>query len=277
MTVAAHGRPFFSLGGRRMLGLKAVLRWALHSVGLDVVTYRRLLQLEVSERAAADIEFLRSLPEESLFQALAALPYSQSQMRQDLFALSECAFRRAGFFVEFGATDGKAISNSWLLEKKYGWNGILAEPGRCWHDQLKNERTAKLDFDCVWNKTGEILDFAEAMDARLSTLTSHASADAHASARRRSENYKVRTISLNDLLIRHDAPNHIDYLSIDTEGTEYEILSALDFDRFRFSVITCEHNFTPNRDRIHSLLTANGYRRKSEEVSHCDDWYILAN
>ena len=260
-----------------MLGLKAAARWALHGAGLDMVRYQRLVHLEASERSAADIRFLRTLPKESLFQALALMPDSQSQMRQDLFVLSECAFRREGFFVEFGATDGKSISNSWLLEKQFGWSGILAEPARCWHDQLRKERTAKLDFDCVWSATGEIFEFAETDDAKLSTLASHASADGHASARRRSKNYEVRTVSLNDLLDRHDAPKKIDYLSIDTEGSEYEILCALDFDRYRFSVITCEHNFTPNRERIHSLLTASGYRRKGEEVSHCDDWYILAD
>ena len=44
--------------------------------------------------------------------------------------------------------------------------------------------------------------------------------------------YKVETISLNDMLELHNAPLIIDYLSIDTEGSEYEILSCLDFELY---------------------------------------------
>ena len=41
---------------------------------------------------------------------------------------------RGGFFVEFGATNGIDLSNSYLLQSKYYWTGILAEPARCWRD-----------------------------------------------------------------------------------------------------------------------------------------------
>ena len=65
--------------------------------------------------------------------------------------------------------------------------------------------------------------------------------------------YKVPTISLLDLLDIHNAPKFIDYLSIDTEGSEYEILNAFDFNKYKFRVITCEHNFTPMREKIYKL------------------------
>ena len=77
-----------------------------------------------------------------------------------------------------------------------------------------------------------------------------------------------------DLLVSNSAPYEIDYLSIDTEGSEFEILNAFDFSKFNIKVITCEHNFTENRAGIYDLLSKNGYRRVMEEVSFFDDWYV---
>jgi hypothetical protein len=86
----------------------------------------------------------------------------------------------------------------------------------------------------------------------------------------------VPTVTLNDMLEEHGAPAVIDYASIDTEGSEFDILSALDFDRWSFRVMTIEHNFAPQREDIHKLLTEKGYRRVLEAISRFDDWYVKA-
>ena len=257
-----------------MLALKSSVRRLLHVLDLDLVRHTRLNRLERAAQAEDDVAFLRTLPEAAVVQALAALPNSQSQLRQDLFVLSHCSFKKGGYFVEFGATDGKTLSNTWLLEKQFGWSGILAEPGRGWHERLRNERSARIDTDCVWSQSDADLEFIEAENAELSTLASHADGDEHARSRRNARHYRVNTISLNDLLARHHAPSQIDYLSIDTEGSEFEILGALDFSAYSFATITCEHNFTANRERIHALLREHGYVRKCEAVSRFDDWYV---
>ena len=101
--------------------------------------------------------------------------------------------------------------------------------------------------------------------------------DSHKEARKSGSVYEVETISLNDLLSNFDAPSKIDYLSIDTEGSEFEILKDFHFHKYQFSVITCEHNFTPMREKIYSLLTQNGYVRKYPHLSQFDDWYIKAD
>lgn len=203
-----------------------------------------------------------------------ALKESRSQLRQDLFVLSQLDFKRGGFFVEFGATNGVDLSNTHLLEKQFGWSGVLAEPARSWHASLKKNRSAKIETSCVWRQSGCVLKFNEAALGELSTIDSFSAADFHEKERKAGRTYDVETISLNDLLERHGAPRTVDYLSIDTEGSELEILRSFDFSRHSFTVITCEHNYTPAREEIHSLLTRQGYVRKYVELSEFDDWYV---
>jgi FkbM family methyltransferase len=204
------------------------------------------------------------------------LTKSKSQLGQDIFALCESAGKRNGFFVEFGAGDGEYLSNSFLLEREFGWTGILAEPNRWLFEHLSNNRpNAIIESSCVWTQTGEELEFNAVTDAYFSTVHSFTDSDNHSETRASGQKYSVKTISLFDLLQKHKAPPVIDFLSIDTEGSEFEILNSFDFAKYQFKVIACEHNFTSNRDRIFQLLTRNGYRRVHEIFSKHDDWYVL--
>ena len=246
----------------------------LGRLGYSLSRHSSLAALNAAAARGRDLDFLAAMPRSHVAELLALLPQSQSQLRQDLFVLSELGFKRGGYFVEFGAASGKELSNTWLLEKQFGWSGILAEPAKCWHQRLAANRTCVIERRCVWKSTGGRLDFSEAKEAEISTLTSFKEGDQHALARRASRRYQVETISLSDLMADHKAPAQSDYLSIDTEGSEFEILEAFDFKRYPFKVITCEHNFTPARDKIHALLAAAGYVRKHEKISDFDDWYV---
>lgn len=252
-----------------------LLQRILLSRGREVVP----LDLLNAYRSQAALSFkthsLRMMADDELRRTVDLLAESQSQLNQDFFVLHELGWKRDGFFVEFGATDGKALSNTWLLDRHFGWTGILAEPARESQRLLRAEgRNAALDFDCVWSRTGEQVTFNEAPWGELSTMAQFATSDSH--DRLTAASYGVTTVSLNDLLDRHDAPAVIDYLSIDTEGSEFDILQAFDFGKRRFRCITCEHNFTDKREAIHDLLTSHGYVRKFEEFSQFDDWYVLA-
>lgn len=201
---------------------------------------------------------------------------SQSQHKQDLFVLSELGFKRDGYFVEFGATNGKDISNSWLLENTFGWKGIVAEPGIVWHEDLFKNRKCHIETKCVWSESGKTLTFNQTVNPDLSCINDYSNHDMWAYNRQNGKTYDVETISLNDLLAKYDAPTEIDYLSIDTEGSEFEILSNFDFDKYKIKVITCEHNHTPMREFIQQLLAVYGYERKYTELSGVDDWFVLA-
>lgn len=181
-----------------------------------------------------------------------------------------------GYFVEFGAAGGMHLSNTWLLEKEYGWDGILAEPGQVWHEDLSRNRSAKIDTDCVCSSTRTVVEFNMASEAELSTIVSFGTDDHNAGSRKDETIYSVPTISLHDLLLKHNAPQEIDYLSIDTDGSEFSILKAFPFDQWRIKIITVEHNYLASRNDIKALLERNGYRRHFEGISQWDGWYVLA-
>lgn len=204
------------------------------------------------------------------FQSLAV-----SQLGQDLWVLERTNFQRGGFFVEFGATDGLTLSNTWLLEAKFGWTGLLAEPNPAFHDDLRANRTGCSVTDAVIGaRTGEDVEFIFA-DV-YGGISDYAEADNHADKR---EAYRAQghvqvltTVSLDDFLKKNGAPRVIDYLSIDTEGSEFDILNAFPFDDWTIRLITVEHNFTPQRENIRALLEEHGYRRTQ---ARWDDWYEL--
>lgn len=200
---------------------------------------------------------------------------SRSQFFQDLFVFQECGRKRNGYFVEFGGTDGIEGSNSAFLEKEHGWQGIVAEPARCWHERLKQNRGCRIDTRCVWSESGARIQFCESDSATLSTVSEFVDSDMHSAERKaRLATYDVETVSLTDLLDQHGAPAVIDYLFIDTEGSELLILSHFDFSKYDIRIITVEHNWTPDREKIHALLTEHGYERKHQDLTECDDWYV---
>jgi FkbM family methyltransferase len=198
---------------------------------------------------------------------------SRSQLGQDLWVLEKLNWKQGGFFVEFGATDGVLLSNTWLLEKSFQWEGICAEPNPKFFEKLQRNRNCYLSSACVHRNSGEKMQFVLA-DV-YGGLVAHAREDDHLAKRAayeaNGEVMQVETISLMDLLDRYNAPQVIDYLSIDTEGSEFTILEGIDWERYQFRCITVEHNFAAQRQQICSLLMANGYELHEAQW---DDWYF---
>jgi FkbM family methyltransferase len=204
------------------------------------------------------------------------IAHTKAQLLQDLWVAYELKSQRSGFFVEFGAADGVYLSNTFYLEKTLGWRGILAEPSRCFYPAIRQARACVVDPRCLWTVSEREVPFNQTADPHLSTLDFLTDADLHAPDRQDGTRYMVPTVSLNDLLAQHQAPRRIDYLSVDTEGSEMAILGAFDFDRYDIRLITVEHKATPAREGLHQLLTAKGFRRKFESFSRWDSWYVKA-
>lgn len=202
---------------------------------------------------------------------------SVSQLGQDLWVLERTGYKRGGYFVEFGATDGVLLSNTFLLETAFDWTGLLAEPNPEYFAELKENRKAKALDACITGRTGETVEFILADE--FGGIKDYIGRDHHAPRRQAyaelTENtVTLDTISLDDFLRQNKAPKAIDYISVDTEGNERDILSAFPFDKWDVAMWTVEHNFTEDRDAIFELMQANGYARKSVDF---DDWYYKSD
>lgn len=233
-----------------------------------------MTNLQITKRFFHRITLFLHIPYKVKFQFLKYFFKSNSQISQDLLALSFTNFKQQGFFVEFGACNGIYLSNTFLLEKEFFWNGILAEPGKIWINELQKNRNAIIDTRCVWSKSNELLEFIESFDPGLSTINLFDNDSNFGELSKMKNTYLVPTITLQELLDIHNAPDFIDFLSIDTEGSEYEILSNFNFGKYKFKIICIEHNYNNNREKIHILLKNQGYIRIFKYFSRFDDWYL---
>lgn len=263
--------------------LRRTLNNALRVFGQEITSVKWLQayreELKFYQCLSPSLLLYSQLPQEAKELISPYLPYSKAQLAQDLFALAIAGTTAPKFFVEFGATDGVDLSNTWLLEKKLGWNGILAEPAIIWHDALKSNRSCAIETKCVARESNQKFKFLEVTShPELSGVEEFAdTGDRHSSFRlANSQRFEVDTISLDDLLDTHNAPGDIQFLSIDTEGSEFDILEVFDFSRRKIRSISVEHNYVvPRRQSIHALLIKHGYKQVFERISKFDDWYVL--
>ena len=194
---------------------------------------------------------------------------STSQRGQDLVAYHLTRIDRStGYFVEVGAADGVSNSNTWALEQ-IGWQGLLIEPSREWHESLQGRRAATLETRAAYSKGGLDLDFLE--DGELSGINGHFKNDGY---NRKGSVYQVRTVTTTECLEENSAPKYIDFLSIDTEGSELEVLKGLDFEKYSFGFICVEHNYTAAEAKIEEFLLPKGYSRILETISMNDAYYL---
>ena len=197
---------------------------------------------------------------------------AHAQLFQDLFVLLATAQKRNGYFVEIGVGDGVSLSNTALLEKSHGWQGILAEPNPSFHSAIRSSRSAVLDTRAVFSRSGDTLQFLCDDEGELSGIVE---THTRSQARTGGKVIPVETVSLVDLLSHHKAPAVIDYMSVDTEGSELQIIEPHDFDRFRPLVMTVEHNYDAARlAKLKTLLQSKGYRHVLPRFSQFDAWFI---
>ena len=200
----------------------------------------------------------------------------KSQFEQDTHVLSVYNNKRNGFFVEIGAYDGIESPNTYVLEKDFGWTGLCVECNPRFYSSLLNTRSCFKSNSAVYNVDDREMEFYDSGGyAGLVETNNHVHIV-------NDPKIIVRTKKLTTLLNEINAPVFIEYLSLDTEGSEYEILREHDFNKYKFGYICIEHNkIEKNRKAIRELLESKGYIYHRENGDSywgvIDDEYILKN
>jgi FkbM family methyltransferase len=201
-----------------------------------------------------------------------------SQIGQDAWVHSVLG-SKTGYFVELGACDGIQYSNTLFFERNLNWDGICIEPNDIFFKELVKNRSTNKSNELVYSENGVDLEFSlcnEAsgvIDENIGPFT------------KRAHIVTKKSVTLSSVLDTYNAPKIIDYLSLDVEGQEYNILRTFPFDTYKFRCMTVEHNAPHIGDeqqmKIRSLLESNGYRYvKGNDNVHnwnhgpIDDFYV---
>jgi len=187
-------------------------------------------------------------------------PNSKSQAQQDLWVCEMLNNKQGGFFVDIGAHDGSFLSNTFMLESCLYWSGICIEAEEARYKKLSESRKSKNINLAVRNYKG-FCTFNEAE-------TNPSLDDGFVDLENKSGDVPCDTIG--NILKENGAPKDIDYISLDIEGLEYEVLSSFPFDEWNVNLWTIEHNLyidgPENKEKIKKIMLENGYECLKENV-----------
>jgi FkbM family methyltransferase len=186
----------------------------------------------------------------------------KSQVGQDRWVV-EVAFggRTGGYFVDIGANDGVWLSNTYVLEKSFGWTGLLVEADERFFASLRENRSAALAPVCLDSKPGFIEFYRPSKRMGCGGIIDRdTDAQPHVMEMRRNNGdffdvVQVPTLTIDTIFKQYAVPDVIDYLSIDVEGAEHRIFQAFDFSRYRIRTLTVERPKPP----LKAMLNRNGY------------------
>ena len=198
----------------------------------------------------------------------------------DLKLIEAIKPRRNGYFVELGANDGIRQSNTYKLQRHYGWTGLLIEPSPTRFKECVANRAFlnKPHFCCAacvpfdYNEKFVEIEDADLMSVAKGLEVSDQQAVDHADQGRRfltdpalRHSYGALARTLTSLLDDVEAPSSLDLLSLDVEGNELSVLQGLNMHKYKPRWILVESRGSEIGDylfrngyRLHSILTDYG-------------------
>jgi FkbM family methyltransferase len=202
---------------------------------------------------------------------------SKSQIQQDLI-LDQQIFKGKsnGVFVEVGALDGFGASNTWFFEMERNWSGLLIEPNpvefnkRNQHPRpnsiFENCAISDVEMDINFlsiegpcNVLSGIMEFyntqhLERINRELEMYSNHPEGHELYS---RKEQIPMKAVRLESLFNKHNITK-IDFISIDVEGAELQVLNSINFDKVDIGVFMIENNYGLEKET--EFLSSKGYK-----------------
>jgi FkbM family methyltransferase len=206
---------------------------------------------------------------------------SFSQWQQECFALWATHCKRGGVFVEFGAADWVTNSNTHMLESDYGWTGVLIEPLPWAFEELSRRRPRAVRLqaavDPQYSSHPAPVQIATA--GQFSSIVASKSSDKLANKISGRRLIKVNSVNLNEYIGKIIPEKKIDFMSIDVEGPEIDIIGGFDFDHIDVQCLTVEVNDRhTDAARISQLMKAKGYMEPfSRTVTRGDLWFLKSS
>lgn len=206
------------------------------------------------------------------------MEFFKSQLGQDKYLSESFLNYKKGYFVEIGAHDGVYLSNTHFFEKHMEWNGICVEPSKKSSSLIKNRKNSIVINNCVSPQefNNQIVRFRENVSMELSeTMFQDLYEEPHYAKELEHEDGQYwdrlnKCISLNSLLDQNSAPSKIDYISIDTQGSEWLIIKDFPLDKWNVKAFSIANDVyqggqkEENRNKTKFYLQQNGYKIQKE-------------
>ena len=181
-----------------------------------------------------------------------------SQVGQDFMV--SALFRhekKHGYFVDLAANAAVYLSNTYALERRLHWTGLCIEANPHYWQDLARMRSCQVVAAAVGQRRMEAISFQ--LQQEFGGIVGFDNKQKQNKNKKDNNNNHPEvyyTVPLVEILDRFQAPQHVDYLSLDVEGAEDFILSGFEFDRYQFSIVTVERP----KPHLVQLLREKGYR-----------------
>jgi FkbM family methyltransferase len=182
-----------------------------------------------------------------------------AQFMQDKMAYLFFEGKKDGFYIEIGANDGYNGSTTFWAQQ-LGWKGICVEPQKTTFERLQKYRNCALYNFAISDKTQKNVEFIAFPERDFRSGISNTMSQQHIEDAKKLSNMQtttIDTITFDDMMKDFPDIKHIDFLSIDTEGHEINVLQSIDFDKYSFGFITIE---TEENSDVVEFIKQKGYK-----------------
>jgi len=196
-----------------------------------------------------------------------------SQGNQDVNVIEFYNRKTRGYYVDVGAYDGYKKSNTFLLNGHFGWKGVCVEANPATYDKLVTMRPNAICVNAfIHDESDRDVKFDIYEDDYMCGINDEICLKRSDKSAGYKQTVDLKTLSLMDLLRGCRSPVFIEYLSLNVDGIEADILDKFDFTKYEFGLIDVANYDTKKRWVVRSLLERNGYVFLRDNKGICDSY-----